>query len=154
MGDVTFQRERLSDIRSEIAPLLEAHWHEIAHYDDIPLDPDWDAYDQSEDLGLVRCFTVRHDGLLAGYAVFVVRTNPHYRMSKQANQDVLFLIPEMRRSSTGARLIAWCDDQLRSEGCQVVIQHIKAKHNFGPLLERQGYELVDLIYAKRLDKTA
>jgi hypothetical protein len=33
-----------------------------------------------------------------------------------------------------------------------VFQRTKAKHNFGNLLEALGYELVDLVYARRLDR--
>jgi hypothetical protein len=51
----------------------------------------------------------------------------------------------------GGRFIKWCDEQLRAEGVAVVYHHIKAAHNFGPMLERFGYELVDLIYSRRLN---
>jgi N-acetylglutamate synthase-like GNAT family acetyltransferase len=60
--------------------------------------------------------------------------------------------PEYRSTGAGPDLIRYCDEQLRADGCQAVYHHVKAAHNFGPLLKRMGYELVDLIYAKRLDK--
>jgi hypothetical protein len=41
--------------------------------------------------------------------------------------------------------------RLALEGIQVVYHHVKAAHNFGKMLERMDYKLVDLIYAKRLD---
>lgn len=87
---------------------------------------------------------------LAGYAIFFVRPNPHYSGSVQAVQDVVFLNPSIR-GGNGYRFIAWCDEQLRAEGVQAVYHHVKVSHDFGPMLQRQGYELVDLIYAKRLD---
>jgi hypothetical protein len=49
-------------------------------------------------------------------------------------------------------LIRYADMQLKEDGVQVVYHHSKVAHNIGPLLERMGYEAVDLIYAKRLDK--
>ena len=52
----------------------------------------------------------------------------------------------------GERFIRYCDEQLRAQGVQAVYHHVKAKQSFGPTLTRQGYELVDLIYAKRLDR--
>jgi GNAT superfamily N-acetyltransferase len=147
---MNYQRESVSDVLAEIKPLLEMHWSEIAHYQDIPLDPDYDFYTQSP---AVCVFTARDTiGKLVGYAVFCVSFNKHYRQSKQAVQDILFVHPNYRGGTVGYRLIKFCDRQLKNEGCQVVYQHMKRAHQFGQLLDAIGYECVDLIYAKRLDK--
>lgn len=146
-----YSLEKAQDVLHEMIPLLELHWREIAHYKDIPLEPDAERYFMMQDAGMLRVFTVR-DQLngLVGYGVYIINTNPHYSSSKQALQDILFIRPEHR--GRGGKFITWCDEQLKADGCQVVYQHIKKAHNFGPMLERHGYELVDLIYAKRLDK--
>lgn len=153
--NVAFAREPLRDrLWDEALPLLVAHWREIAHYQDIPLDPDQAIYQSAADAGILRCYTVRRDasdrGELMGYAIFFVRPNPHYCSSLQAVQDVLYISPSAR-GTTGYRFIRWCDEQLRAEGVQAVYHHVKAAHNFGRMLERLGYECVDLIYARRLD---
>lgn len=146
------QRELLTDaLWNEAMPLLVAHWREIAHYPDIILDPDRDQYLALEDLGVIRCFTARLERKLVGYAVFFVRPALHYAGSVQAYQDVLYLDPSVR-GGAGIRFVRWCDEQLEKSAIQVVYHHVKHAHNFGPLLERLGYELVDLIYARRLDK--
>lgn len=131
-------------------PLLQLHWKEIAHYTDIPLDPDVNQYKMLSSLGMIRIFTARCEGHLSGYAVFFVRPNAHYKTSLQAVQDILFLDKPMR-GGNGYKFIQWCDEQLKKEEIQVVYHHVKQAHNFGPMLERMGYELVDLIYARRLD---
>ena len=151
---------------AEMRPLLERHWQEVAHYLDIPLEVNAGAYLAIAANGGLRVFTMRANGVpadhdpdawrdrvLVGYAVYFVRPNPHYASSLQAVQDVLFVAPEFR-GRTGAKLIAFADRQLAAEGVQAVYHHVKARAdlNFGPLLERMGYELVDLIYAKRLDR--
>lgn len=126
------------------------HYNEISHYKDIKLEPDLEAYIALEKQGVLRVFTARaNNGTLIGYAVYFIRRNLHYKSSLQAVQDILFLMPTHRGS--GGRLIRYCDEELKKENIQVVYHHIKAAHNFGPLLERLGYQLVDLIYAKRLD---
>jgi GNAT superfamily N-acetyltransferase len=146
-----FQRERVTrEAIAEAMPLLVAHWQEIAHYQDIPLDPDIDAYLRMEKQGLVRAFAARRDGRLIGYAIYFVKHNPHYQASLQASQDILYLDPDHR--GQGLRFVRWCDEQLAAEGVQAVYHHVKASHNFGPALARMGYELVDLIYARRLDR--
>lgn len=149
---IEFARENLESVRSEIEPLLEAHWHEVAHYLDIKLNPDWEFYSLIEEDNRLRLFTARDDGRLIGYAVFFVGPNRHYKDSIQAVQDVIFLHPEYRGAKLGAKLILFADEQCKSENIQVIYHHIKAAHDFGPLLVSCGYELVDLIFAKRLDK--
>lgn len=145
----TFGIESFAEVREEIKPLLAAHWKEVAHYPDIELDVDWTRYAMLADAGLLRIFTVRSQGGLVGYAVFVVQTNMHYSQSLQAMQDVLFISEQHR--GFGRKFIEWCDDHLRDLGVQAVYHHVKAAHNFGPMLERMGYELIDRIYGRRLD---
>lgn len=150
---VDFAREPLdAEVWGEARPLLESHWREVAHYDDIELAPDFHAYATTEAAGVLRFFTVRADSVLQGYALFFVRNNPHYCGSLQASADVLYLDPKIRGRS-GWSFMRWCDEQLRDEGVQVVYQRTKARPdlNFAPILERMGYDLVDLVYAKRLD---
>lgn len=148
--DTVFAVENFGDIVGELKPLLELHYHEIAHHKDIPLDPDYDVYQKLQDIGAIICFTARRDGHLIGYNIFFVRHNMHYKTSKQAVQDVVFIHPEFR--GFGKKFFLYCDEILKQEGVQVVYHHIKAAHNFGKMLESIGYSLVDLIYGKRLDK--
>lgn len=146
-----FKRETLAEVLDEVTPLLYLHYKEISADLDIPLEPDLVQYRTIEEQGALRVFTVREeDGSLVGYNILFLRNNLHYKSSLQALQDIIFIHPEKR--GCGARFIAWCDQQLKAEKVQSVYHHVKAKHNFGPMLERMGYELVDLIYRKRLDK--
>jgi GNAT superfamily N-acetyltransferase len=147
----TMQRETMDQVLGEIEPLLQMHFAEIAHFQDIPLDPDIGFYRRAEVAGGLRIFTARSDGVLIGYAIFFVRQSAHYRGSRQAMQDILFVAPEKRGSTVGPRLITYCDNALRDEGVQVVYHHVKAAHDFSSLLKRLGYQLVDHIYARRLD---
>lgn len=142
-----FQREDTS-IYEEMKPLLQLHWEEIAHYKDIPLEPDVAAYQAIEEAGNLRMYTVREDNELLGYGIFFIKHNPHYKSSVQAVQDIVFIRKDKR--GQGREFIAWCDEQLQHEGVDVVYHHVKAAHNFGPLLERQGYKLIDYIYGKKL----
>lgn len=149
--ELKLARERLQDWFDEGMPLFEKHYKEVSHYQDIPLDINREQYFAIENAGVVRTYTAREDGKLIGYAIYFLKPNIRYQTSLQAVQDVLFVDPDHR--GIGRRLIKYADDQLKLEGVQVVYHHVKNKPelNFGPLLERMGYELVDLIYAKRLD---
>ena len=150
-----FQREYLETnerLIEELWPLLEAHYIQIAHYKDIPLIPDFEAYRVAEKNGALRIFTARERGVIYGYSVFFVRKNVHYSTSVQAVQDILYLDPMVRKGSTGYRFIQWCDDQLRADGVQAVYHHVKVDHDFSPVLQRMGYEEIERIFARRLDQ--
>jgi GNAT superfamily N-acetyltransferase len=150
---VTIQRESLHPFWEDALPLFERHWQEIAHWHDIPLVPDTEAYERAEAAGMLRIYTVRGtDGSLYGYAMFFVRHNVHYATSLQAVQDVVFIAPEFRLGTLGMRLLRFADDQLRADGVQAVHHHQKLAHPaLGKVLERQGYEAVETIWVKRLD---
>lgn len=151
--DISFQIEDFSkELFDEVYPLLEKHYHEVAHFQDIPLNPDFDAYMGAHNNDLVRFFTARRNGELVGYCIFFVKTNAHYKDSLQAQQDVLFIDPSIRKTGVGFFFLQYCDENLRKEGVQAVYHHMKAGLPFNKLLESLNYELVDLIYARRLDK--
>lgn len=147
---IVIQREPIHALWTEIWPLLHDHWQEIGLWRDIPPDPDTQAYEAMETAGMLRVFTVRAEGWLIGYAAYVVRTHLHYRGSKQAVQDVIYLKPEHRRGRLGLRLIRHADAELAREGVQAVFHHVKVAHDFGPVLERIGYEQVEKVYTRRL----
>lgn len=152
-SEVTFAQEDGKRILVEGMPLFQEHWREIATHQDIELAPHVAAYEAAADSGSLKAFTARADSYkLIGYAVYFVNPSLHYMNSLQAAQDILFVRKEYRRGTVGMRLIAYADEQLRRMGVQVVYQHVKAAHNFGPLLERLGYQHVEHIYSRRLDK--
>jgi len=153
---VAYQREKLSDaLWSELAPLLADHWHEVAHYPDLRLAPDRERYQRIEDSGALRIYTARAETKLVGYLAVFVSQSLHYRQALFANQDVLYVDPKFRGSRAGVGLIRFAHDDLRRMGVTVIYQHVKHKSsiNVGPMLGRLlGYEHVDDLWAKRLDK--
>jgi GNAT superfamily N-acetyltransferase len=149
-----YQRETLGAMRElGVELLLTEHWLEISHYPDILLEVDWPAYEAAEANGKFRVFTARIDGVIVGYATFFVNRNPHYKSSLQAVQDILFLSPPYRGSTLGYRLIAFAHKALKAEGCQCEYHHQKIAHPaLGRLLKKMGYEPIEIIWAKRLDR--
>ena len=149
-----FATEQLTQsVWDEIVPLLRAHWREVAHFKDIPLEPDESFYATAQANGITRFFTARRvdTGQLVGYAMFFVKSNPHYASSIQAVNDVVFL-DESMRGMAGWKLLRYCDAQLVAEGVDAIYWHIKAFKDFGAILERMGCELVDQIYARRVQR--
>lgn len=145
-----FSIEAIKDNIEESKALTKEHWKEIAHYEDIPLDPDYDQYVQLEEIGFTRFFVARdNSGAMVGYALYFIRPHIHYKSSLQSVQDIIFIKKENR--GKGGSFIMWIDEKLRAEGVQVTYHHIKKAHNWGAMLERIGYTLQDLIYCRRLN---
>lgn len=153
---VVMQREAFADVIDEALPLLQRHWREVSHYIDIPLDIDRLGYTRLDAAGLLRIYTVRAGlgGKLIGYAAYVVGKNGHYQGSGlQAKQDVIYVEPDVRGAFVGSKLVKFADEMLRAEGVQVVYQHVKLAHRaLGRILERAGYEKIEMIYGRRLDQ--
>lgn len=150
-----FERETYSDILlDEMVPLWTAHYNEISDKFYGPLDPDIAIYSKMNLVDSLRIYTAREGDALLGYQVFFIGTHPHSRHSIEATQDLIYLAPSARKGLTGYRFIDWCCGELRKEGVQVVHQRISARHNFGSVLERMGFELEDLTYSRRLSEVA
>ena len=119
-----FAREKICDTLEEVKPLLLKHWYE-SEGDEFPLDPDYELYLRIEREGLTRSFSVRVDGNIVGYAVFIVRYHPHYRTKLTANADVIFIDKEYRGKKS---FIAWCIEQLKGMGVKIVVYNVKVKN--------------------------
>lgn len=147
-----FAHEPFETAIEEMMPLLHEHHNEI-EIDNVFLDLDVDKarYIELCNAGFLKTFTVRSAfGHLIGYAVFFIQHNLHYKASLHATIDVIYLKPEYR-GGNGSKFIAWCDEELKKMGVQVVIHAVSLKYDFSSMLERMGYKWVDKIYARRLD---
>lgn len=158
---VTFAAEPLTlGLWQEAERLLKAHWREVAHWKDIPLEPDLATYSAAAEQGIIRVFTVRADsatisyvprGRLVGYALFFVKPNPHYKSSLQAVNDVIYLDPKAR-GITGVRFVKYIVDQLDEEGIEVSYFHLKVVKNHEKLMLSLGYEPIDQIWGRKVPR--
>lgn len=149
---VTFQREILTQaLLAEMIPLLKLHHEQISFFKELPLDPDYERYLHAEHTGYIRTYTVRNEEqALIGYCVFFFFPSLHNKTSKQAKQDVFYLLPEYRRQGIGKRFIEFCDGQLKEENCDAVFRHVTREVNYGGILQVLGYEAVETTYARKL----
>ena len=165
MRGLTFQRERAHELLDEARPLYEAHYRGATPYEDIPLALNGAAYMQAEESGVLRCYTARHNGELVGYCIFSVCPNPLQRGTLHATQGGFFVDATKRGALIGKRLLAYAYAQLRAEGVQLAFQHsmvlpdlkvllaeMQGRKDAGRLFELLGHDLIELVYAKRLDR--
>lgn len=154
---MNFYREDYSlALFAEILPLLALHHEEVKDKFYGPLNPDLTIYETLEKLGMLRIFTVRQwsgsQMALMGYQVFFINNHHHSKDVIAATQDILFMHKDVRKGLSGYKFIQWCAEKLKMEGIHIVHQRISARHSFGRLLERAGYELEDLTYSKKLQE--
>jgi len=143
------------DLLDELLPLFIEHNAYVAHFKDIRLEPDYEKYLAAEEFGTFRLFTARaYGGDLLGYSAFFVYPNIQRKSSLQADSHALFIREEHR--GFGGRFIDFVDQELKKEGVEVVYQTVKASPdlNFSPILERKGYQLTEIVWAKRLNGRA
>ena len=145
--------EPIGPALEEAKGLLEKHWREIAlNQHDIPLDPDYTVYEALAQAGMIACYTVRSEGALVGYAVYIVKRHPHYRNHKWAIADLFWVDPDYRDGRIGDALFDFIEDSLRAKGVHVMHTTVKVAHPApGFLLRRRGHVKIEEGYSKRLN---
>jgi GNAT superfamily N-acetyltransferase len=150
---LTIQIEKLADVKDECGDLIEAHWREIAVWQDIPLDPEWAAYENLEKIGMLAIYTVRtEENKLVGYAVFIMRRHLHYKGHNWAANDIVFVHPDYRDGRIGRNLVRFWEQDLKARGIHVVHVNVKVAHPALDLVLRfEKYKTVETGLEKRLN---
>lgn len=148
---ITYQQESLVTVKADIIPLLGKHWEEVAlNKEKIKLNPDWDAYANLEDAGVLKIFTARADGKLIGYFVVFVKSHIHYKDHLFCYNDLIFIDEEYRKGFTSPRLIKFAEKCLKADGVEVMIVNTKMHKPFDSLLVWLGYKHIENLYSKVL----
>ena len=134
----------------ELKGILPEHYDELCVTKDFPLRPDYVAYGKLCVAGMLRCIVARADGVLVGYALFIVSPHLHYSTCKTAFEDIYFLKKEYRLGRTGIRLFQFAETALRADGVNRIIMHTKIHLDNSKLFEYLGYKLTDKLYTKLL----
>lgn len=149
---LTINIEKLADVRDECQGLIEQHWQEIAVWQDIPLAPNWLAYEQMEGASALVIYTVRDDARLVGYAVFFMRSHIHYKNHVWALNDIIWVHPDYRNGRIGLELTQFWENDLKSRNVHVVHVNAKVAHPaLGYVLKQSQYQTVEIGYEKRLN---
>ena len=92
---LTFQWEQLAKLLDEdgLAETVKRHHVEVGvDQDTVPLVIDWNAYLHKQAVGLWRPFTMRRDGVLAGYIAFHFHRPDRYQDTLFIQEDTIFII--------------------------------------------------------------
>lgn len=102
---VTAQVENLTETLEELKPHFPAHWEELGLFKDkMPLDPQYDVYENLDAAGQAFLVTLRDQGRLVGYFVGFITPGLHYQQTLTCKMDITYIDPAYRSAGNGALL--------------------------------------------------
>jgi GNAT superfamily N-acetyltransferase len=135
---------------AEAEDVLYKHWQELAlNKDKIYLKPDVKRYVDLQNSGVLKNIVVYKDNKIVGYSVLLITPFLHYADNVVAQVDIIYVDPDYRHSTVGARLLIETEAIAKENGAHVVVHHAKP---YVPMiikpLEKLNYQLYELMYGK------
>jgi GNAT superfamily N-acetyltransferase len=139
-----------------LADLAALHFLEC-ETDAPPYAPDWARCLEMERLGLFVAISLRRDGRLIGYSLFVLAGTLHTRSTVEAFNDAVYVDPAERKGPTGVVLLRRTERLLAARGARRLIYRTKLHGGLGArdksatvgrLLERLGYSPAEVVHVK------
>ena len=144
--DIKFNQESYSKAIDDIKKLLDDHMKEI-EFDNLVVASD--LYLKAEEKGLLKVYTARDNGTIAGYCVTVI--SQCYKTTKiKAHQEALYVKPDYRRFGVGGELLQYVDTHLKQIGVHISSQSVPSNMNWDNLLIAKGYKKFRTIYEKEI----
>ena len=152
MSDTVGIRAVTFDVGYALAePLLARHRDEVAVFKDLSiLKPDLERYRELEAKGRLFSLIAFRGEETIGYSANFFLSHLHYADLIYCQNDVLYLVPEMRNSRIGLNLINATVKMAKEAGAQLMLWHAKYDTPLDHLLERMDYQIADIIRAKRI----
>ena len=141
-----------AELYPQMEPLLPLHWDEIALNKHLMvLKPQLEVYEANAANGRLLCIGAwNSEGALVGYSLTMVLPHPHYADLIVAQNDLLFLLPEHRKTGQGGALIVLTEHLAAVRGARLMLWHAKKGTDLDIALSRAGYPVQDIIYSKEL----
>jgi ribosomal protein S18 acetylase RimI-like enzyme len=147
-----FKEVVVTEYWEESQALTKLNYDEVEE-SSLPLVLNKEVYVELCNSDLLHTFVVLKDKELIGYTVFLTTPSLHHMSTSVATCDVIFVKKEHRRGAFIARdLIRFAETELQYKGVEWVFLNVKTKLDFSKLLERVGYNHVEKVYSKHLEK--
>ena len=144
----TYAHIQIGTAVTDLQALAEREYDEVGQKDLDCLNIDWGRYLELDAAGKLATFIAKRDGLIVGYAVFVVQTHIHYKDALVAANSAVYAVPEVRAGRVILKLLRFAEMGLKAQGVQKIYYHVKQTKDFGRLLGHLGYQDVERMYAK------
>ena len=106
------------------------------------------SYCDLDAAGKLATFIAKRDGVIVGYAAFVVQTHIHYCDALVAANSAVYVVPEARIGRVALKLLRYAEIGLKAQGVKKIYYHVKQEKDFGRLLEHLGYQDSERLFAK------
>ncbi len=144
-----FQRERIADCWDEAADLILANQKETG-FDAPTFHANRNWHVEMEKNGSAKLFTMRQDGKLVGYQVFLIYPNPDYSWDLCAAQRTLYIDPAHRGVSS-AHFIRFAHGELKLESVKRVFRQVReGGPDYSGLLTHMGFKPTERVYMMEL----
>ena len=151
VSEIKYQQEFLENVRGEVESLIQSHYGEVyPARDTFDWDMDWDSYEKLEDMGFLKIFTVRDNGLLVGYLWVILSPNLHSIGSVLACDDGLFVAKTHRGQTVAKDLIQFTERCLKEDGIRVFHIVGTTEKPINSLMKRMGYTEIETKFQKVL----
>jgi GNAT superfamily N-acetyltransferase len=144
-----YQQEFLCLAEQEVTPLAELEWEESGHPTET-LVIDWDSYFALEEVGRLKFFTARKDGLLIGYFVVIITSPLTTKGELVGSYDAVYVHKDYRKSTVARRLFKFVEDCMKEDGIYRLIASSSSKNPIGRFLNRLGYKEIETKYERVL----
>jgi len=144
-----YQQEFLCLAEQEVTPLAELEWEESGHPTE-PLVIDWESYFALEEVGRLKFFTARKDGLLIGYFVVIITSPLTTKGELVGSYDAVYVHKDYRKSTVARRLFKFVEDCMKEDGIYRLIASSSSKNPIGRFLNRLGYKEIETKYERVL----
>ena len=145
-----YSRVPIGTVAVELQSLAEREYAEVGQKDLDRLNIDWARYGELDAARKLATFIAKRDGVIVGYAVFVVQTHIHYQDALVAANSAVYVVPEARVGRVALKLLRYAEIGLKAQGVKKVYYHVKRERDFGRLLEHLGYRDAERLFAKAL----
>lgn len=141
--------ETLEKCVPDIQHMFVAHHGESEVLQDkLSFEVDWAQYRTAEQLGILRCYILRKDGIAIGYAWFTLHTHAHHKGEIFAVNDSLYLLPVERHTQISPMVIDAIEADLKRHGAAVITYAMKAHKTYSHLLSTRGYAPLETMWGK------
>jgi hypothetical protein len=145
-GGIKFQSESLSACWEEAVPLMQANYEETGTWVG-PFNPDRKKFEQLENVGFLRVFTMRDGEKLVGYQLFIVMFGLNSPASLIATCHVAY-VAKSHRGMSAVKFLHWADERLMYEGAVGITRHSTIYKPLDKLYERMKYHKIEESWLK------
>lgn len=142
-----YARENLTRaLWAEASGLTYFHNEEVGLLPREDFSPDWEKFSLLDSNNTLEIFTARNDGMLVGYATYMIGKHHYYSGRRFATQDLIYMKREYR-GKQAFEFMKFINEKLKFCGVDIIICST-AKIDYSGALKALGYSEVGKTYAR------